>query len=117
MNLPLTSPTVSETETAFEIDKPKGLLAKLRLKKGEKIPDGGKLFRRRGNTDTPSTPAESLTKKLLGSGDGSVNTPSRARGIFGIKGRGVVLENMGTGNAVDAATMVTNNTPNNLSEL
>lgn len=117
MNLPLTSPSVLETETAFEVGKPEGLFAKLRMKKGEKIQNAGKLFKRRKNTDTPSTPAESLTKKLLGSGDGSVNTPSRARGMFGIKGRGVVLGNMGTGNVSDAVTMVTNNTPNNLPEL
>jgi len=35
MNLPLTSPSVLETETAFEVGKPGGLFAKLRIKKGE----------------------------------------------------------------------------------
>lgn len=117
INLPLTNPSILETEKSFEVTDPTGMFRKLRMKKGEKVKVGEKLFKRKKPSDGESTPADSLTKKLFGNRDGSVNTPSRARGIFGVKGRGVVLGNVDTGNVSDAASMVTTNIQNNLSEL
>ena len=117
INLPLTNPSILETEKLFEVPNPTGMFGKLRMKKGEKVKGGGNLFRRKKPSDGESTPADSLTKKLFGNGDGSINTPSRARGIFGVKGRGVVLGNVDTGNVSDATSVVTTNIQNNLSEL